>query len=218
MKPTVVVLLFVTFVASFSGEFSGKRGYGRFGFRAAYPIALTDPLPQAFDNANVASTEYTTSVYAAMEGGVGFSDYLELTIGLNFHFATAKAFNEAGDELPYYALTGGEGSVAVGLNGYFIRGDIRPYGHVDLGVSFNYTDFDDAPGYTRSLALGIGVGVGCQFVFSEVFYLEPFVHYRVHASGSYTFNVDEPGFEPVDQNFLATPMVLCTGLGFGFLF
>ncbi|HUT98306.1 MAG TPA: hypothetical protein VM054_04440 [bacterium] len=216
MKPTVVVLLFVALVASFSADFSGKRGYGRFGFRAAYPIALTEPYPQSFEN--VASPEYSTSVYAAMEGGVGFSDYLELTIGLNFHFATAGASNDLGEELPHYDLTIGEGSVAVGLNGYFIRGNIRPYGHVDLGISFNYTDFDNAPGYTRSLAPAVGVGVGCQFVFGKVFYLEPFVHYRLHASGTYTFNVDEPGFEPVEHDFLATPMVLCTGLGFGFLF
>jgi|GEM_PF-2104476 len=216
MKPTVVVLLFVVLVASFSAEFSGKRGYGRFGFRAAYPIALTEPYPQAYENPP--NTEYSTSVYAALEGGVGFSDYLELTIGLNFHFATAGASNELGEELPNYDLTAGEGSVAVGLNAYFIRGNIRPYGHVDLGVSFNYTDFDNVPGYTRSLALGMGVGVGCQFVFGEVFYLEPFVHYRLHASGTYTFNIDQPGYEPVEQDFLATPMVLCTGLGFGFLF
>jgi hypothetical protein len=218
MKPTVVVLLFVALVASFSADFSGKRGYGRFGFRAAYPIALTDPLPQSFSNENIASSEYTPSVYAALEGGVGFSDYLELTFGFNFHFATASATNDLGERMPNYDLTAGEGSIAFGLNAYFIRGNIRPYGHVDLGVSFNYTDFDNAPGYTRSLALGVGVGVGCQFVLGQVFYLEPFVHYRLHASGTYTFNIDQPGYEPREQDFLATPMVLCCGLGFGFLF
>jgi hypothetical protein len=213
MKRTVVLFLVVLVVASVA-DFSGKRGYGRFGFRAAYPIALTEPYPHRFENAD--NPEYATSVYAAMEGGVGFSDYLELTIGLNFHFATARALDEDGEELPSFTLTAGEGSAAVGVNGYFIKGDIRPYGHLDLGVSFNYADFDNTPGYTRSLALA--VGVGCQFIFGDVFYLEPFVHYRLHASGTYTFNVDEVDYDPVDEDFLATPMVLCTGLGLGFLF
>ncbi|MCK4592984.1 hypothetical protein KAU45_00690 [bacterium] len=214
MKRTLILLL-LALVAVSSAEFSGKRGYGRFGFRAAYPVALTEPYPQRFGNAK--NPEYLTSVYAAMEGGIGFSDYLELTIGLNLLFATARALDSNGEELPAYALTVGEGSIAVGASGYFVKGDIRPYGHLDLGVSFNYSDFDNVAGYTRSLALAVGVGVGCQFVFGDVFYLEPFVHYRLHASGSYTFNVDEPGFVPVDQQFLETPMVLCAGLGFGFL-
>jgi hypothetical protein len=216
MKPTVVALLFFVLVASFSGEFSGKRGYGRFGFRVAYPIALTEPYPHGLQN--TPDPEYSTSVYSGLEGGVGFSDYLELTIGLNLHFATAGAKDALGEEIPTYDLTVGEGSIAVGLNAYFIKGDIRPYGHVDLGISFNYSDFDNAAGYTRSLAPAVGIGVGCQFVFGEVFYLEPFVHYRLHASGTYTFNVDRPGYEPVEENFAATPMVLCTGLGLGFLF
>ncbi|MBD3399696.1 MAG: hypothetical protein GF399_05125 [Candidatus Coatesbacteria bacterium] len=211
-KTAFVVLLTIILATTAGADFSGRNGYGRIGFRAAYPISLGQP----FDWDALEEGDYHGVIAGCLEGGYGFNDYLELTIAVNFELADWKYQPEIGDEVGWDF---GSGSAVLGLTGYFIEGDIRPYGRLDLGVSFHYSDDEqDQPGYTRSTAFGMGAGVGCQFVIGEVFYLEPYVHWRAHLSGSYEVEFDETGYEPREEDYASAPMSLHTGLGFGFLF
>ncbi|MCD4733926.1 hypothetical protein K8R78_06775 [bacterium] len=212
MKKLALVLLLVL-VVSVSADFSGRGGYGRFGFRAAYPLQLSDPFDGDPYGSSWEEGEYNGVIYAALEGGIGFDDFWEMTLALNVDFAK----NNGPEGTPN--LDVGTGSVALGTNFYILKGDIRPYVHLDLGLSFHYAD-DDAgvPGYTSSLAFGMCGGVGGQFVLGDIFYLEPFVHFRWHTAPTYEYKVDQQGYTPQERDFIAPPMTLAMGLGFGFLF
>lgn len=211
----LIVIALLALSLGAAADFSGRNGYGRIGFRGGYPISFGQPLA-SYGGFNFEEGEYYGLVNAALEGGIGFSDYLELTIAVNVEFAKWTFQPDLGDEVVYDS---GTGSAVVGATAYFIKGDIRPYGRLDAGVSFHYgDDAQDAPGYIRSVGFGLGVGVGCQFVLGEVFYLEPYFHWRSHLNSKYDVEVDGIEFEPYEEDYEQMPMSLHAGLGFGFLF
>lgn len=207
----VFVLLVIAVVAGVSAAeatFSGRHGYGRIGFRVGHPIVFAQPFSEID---LFTQGDYFGTVNAALEGGIGFSDYLELTIAVNVEFARWEH-----DDLAWLY---GTGSAVVGVTGYFIPGNIRPYGRLDLGLSFHYADDDyDAPGYIKSLGFGLGVGTGCQFVLGDIFYLEPYFHWRAHLSPTFDFEVDDPRYTGSTYDYDSMPMSIHAGLGFGFLF
>ena len=208
----LTVVLILSSAVGASAAFSGRDGYGRIGLRAGYPIAFAQPLAGDVFNEG----DYFGIFNAALEGGVGFSDYLELTIAVNIELAKWEWV-----PYPGFGLDMGYGtaSAVVGCTGYFIAGDIRPCGRLDLGVSFHLADDDEeAPGYVQSVGLGLGVGVGCQFVFGDIFYLEPYFHWRSHLNGTYEVKFDDPRYRTYKEDYENLPMSLHAGLGFGFLF